>query len=353
MLASAGGSEACTRALLDAGASKELKTRDGKTAAMLAFERQSEELATSGSMIKDYTSVLCALGAAGESLQAGGPSADALSGPGADALRKQLEAVEREKAALHEELEQARAESRKHQQALEISQSEKDALAKAKADALVCLLACGTVRRSLNPTHRGASHRARPAKTPSTLRPQDTASKLNAQLIHAEAKAASLSPLLNEAEENVRVLTAEVHRVEGDLGDVISRSRARVLATPPARTDAATATPFIETRAPVPAPSPSELMTPLKESRAQPVRQTPSHALRSTPTADAHRRAVDAALVAITASPSKRPPLDALQLGSHRRAVDGLLHRTPSSARTMPAAVNPAPTLSTLLLRRT
>lgn len=169
MLASAGGSESCTRALLDAGASKDLKTRDGKTAAALAFERQREEVATSGGMAKDYALVLSALGAVSEGLPAAGPAAIAPPGPAVDALRKQLEAVEREKAALNAELDKARAEARKHQQALELSQSEKDALAKAKEDALVRLRACGRAA-TITPSQDIASHACVPRTKSISLR---------------------------------------------------------------------------------------------------------------------------------------------------------------------------------------
>jgi hypothetical protein len=164
-----------------------------------------------------------------------------------------------------------------------------------------------------------------------------------------------LKPLLDQAEDNVRLLTSEVRRVEDELAVATAQARANALAAPPPKADAFTVMLDDGERAAQPTPSPSDLVTPLRQNGSARAGPTPSQGLHAMSSVDSHRRAVNAGLAALKASPAKRPPLDALHLASYKR-LDGVPPRTPSSLRKASSLLSsPAPPFTPLgsaLLRR-
>jgi len=169
--------------------------------------------------------------------------------------------------------------------------------------------------------------------------------ELEAQLreLSTEADALRLvEPLLDEAEGHVRLLAAEVSRLETELEVANTRLRACQFALPVQTVDVASATGFDEPPAvAAPAPTvltPSNVATPRRESRVPIADQRTPASAGHAQSLDAHRRALSAGLAALKASPAKRPPLDALHMGGHRRSELLGRQRTPSSLARAAAA---------------
>ncbi|KAJ1625481.1 hypothetical protein T492DRAFT_1039506 [Pavlovales sp. CCMP2436] len=205
--------------------------------------------------------------------------------------------------------------------------------------------------------------------------------KSEAALVEAQAKSAGLSvqmhaasaeasalrgmrPLLEEAEENVRVLMAEVQRVEADLEQAVTRARVNAFRLYATTADVWTTTeakqaelkPSIRAAGQsqsVPAevcfgqavPNQSNIATPI---RKQPVElRKPSSYSYARQSNDAHRRAVDIGLDMLKASPAKRLPLDAL----HRATPSSLLRKSTGPSKTDSPAPSTVLKLGSALFR--
>lgn len=167
--------------------------------------------------------------------------------------------------------------------------------------------------------------------------------RLEAEKHALSAEATALrrfEPLLEEAESNVKLLVAEVGRVETELEAATRRARAREFATPAAHADAATETKADEPPAAaqqVHVPTPSNLATPLRETRAPVEGWTPSSTPAGPSSGDAHRRAISMGMAALRASPATRPRPDALHMSGSKRGDVPFTQRTPLGMRTAAA----------------
>lgn len=111
MLAAAGGWEQCVRALLEAGASKQATSKDGKTAADIALERQQDD-ATFADGSSDYARVLDALGCAPAAPRSQPPTAPpAAAAAEMRRLLQQLSDAAKQSEALRADLSKARSDA--------------------------------------------------------------------------------------------------------------------------------------------------------------------------------------------------------------------------------------------------